>query len=439
MAGDNPLNKPKQSGGDGASAPQPQRTPYSEYQLDIYRARLLEGRAPPATTDPRGLEQQAREHMTPEGFGYVAGGAGAEETVAANRTAFGTWRLMTRLLRPTAPRDLSVELFGTRYDSPLIMAPVGVQEAFHEDRELGTARACAELGVPFCVSTAASSTVEEIAEASAAVPNSSAGLWYQLYWPLDDDITASLLGRARRAGCRVLVVTLDTHSMSWRPRDLDRGFLPFAVGAGNAIGFSDPVFRRRFAAQVRGGGEEDEDLATPEGNPIAASLAWTAEVFSGYAHRWSELARLRSLWGEGNPIVLKGVVSVEDAKLALEHGMDGIVVSNHGGRQLDGAVATLDVLPEIVDAVGGSMTVLFDSGVRSGVDVMKALCLGAKGVLVGRPVIYGLGIAGKEGAQHVLASMLADLDQSMGLAGVKNIGELTRDKLRRAPAANALL
>ncbi|TLS26236.1 hypothetical protein PpBr36_05228 [Pyricularia pennisetigena] len=436
MAGDNTSNKPKQGGvcgGNGSSTPQQQRTPYSEYQLDVYRAHLLEGRGPPATTNPRGLEQQAREHMTPEGFGYVAGGAGAEETVAANRAAFGSWRLVPRLLRPTGPRDLGVELFGTRYDSPLVMAPVGVQEAFHEDRELGTARACAELGVPFCLSTAASSTVEEVAEASGA------RLWYQLYWPLDDDVTASLLGRARRAGCSVLVVTLDTHSMSWRPRDLDRGFLPFAVGKGNAMGFSDPVFRGKFAAQVRQGGEEDEDLATPEGNPVAASLAWTAEVFSGYAHRWTELAKLRSMWGEGNPIVLKGIVSVEDARLAMEHGMDGIVVSNHGGRQLDGAVAALDVLPEIVDAVGGSMTVLFDSGVRSGVDVMKALCLGAKGVLVGRPVIYGLGIAGKEGAQHVLAGILADLDQSMGLAGVKNISELTRDRLRRTPAAKALL
>ncbi|ELQ37895.1 hypothetical protein MCOR27_007069 [Pyricularia oryzae] len=436
MAGDNPINNFKQGGGGGdPSAPQPQRTPYSEYQLDIYRARLLEGRAPPATTDPRGLEQQAREHMSPEGFGYVAGGAGAEETVTANRVAFGNWRLVPRLLRPTAPRDLGVKLFGTRYDNPLVMAPVGVQEAYHEDRELGTARACAELGVPFCVSTAASSTVEEIAEASSG---SSAGLWYQLYWPLDDEITASLLGRARRAGCRVLLVTLDTHSMSWRPRDLDRGFIPFAVGSGNAMGFSDPVFRRKFAAQVNEGGEEDEDLATPEGNPIAASLAWTAEVFSGYAHRWTELAKLRRMWGEGNPIVLKGILSVEDARLALEYGMDGIVVSNHGGRQLDGAIAALDVLPEIVDAVGGNMTVLFDSGVRSGADVIKALCLGAKGVLVGRPVIYGLGIAGKEGAQHVLASILADLDQSMGLAGVNNIGELTRDRLRRAPTLKSL-
>ncbi len=301
------------------------------------------------------------------------------------------------------------------------MAPVGVQAAYHSDGEKGLATACASLGVPYIYSTAACTTIEEVAVAADGAisgtntSNSSsskdanpaqAPRWFQLYWPKDDEITASLLARARAAGCHALVVTLDTFTMAWRPLDLDAGYLPFAVGEGNALGLSDPAFRAKFA-EVSGGG-------TVEDNVLAASRLWAADVFSGYAHTWEELATLRRLWGDG-PIVLKGVLSVEDAVLAVEHGMDGIVVSNHGGRQLDGAVPSLEMLPEIVDAVGDKLTVLFDSGIRTGSDIMKALALGAKAVLVGRPVIYGLGAAGSEGARHVLAGLLADVDQSMGL------------------------
>lgn len=313
------------------------------------------------------------------------------------------------------------------------MAPVGVQSAYHEDAEIGVASACAELGVPFIYSTASSTALEDVATAAdAAFAASSdtgtgrAPRWFQLYWPLSDELTASLLSRAVAAGCDALVVTLDTFTVSWRPLDLDAGYLPFATGTGNALGFSDPVFRRRFAADS--GGD------TPEDNPLAASRAWTSEVFSGDAHSWSDLATLRRLWAEAGgagPVLLKGVLSVDDAVLARRAGVDGIVVSNHGGRQLDGAVPALEVLPEIVDAVGADMAVLFDSGIRTGADVIKALALGARAVLVGRPVIYGLGIAGGEGAKAVLAGLLADLDQSMGLAGVQNVGELKRNILRR--------
>lgn len=312
------------------------------------------------------------------------------------------------------------------------MAPVGVQSAYHQDAETGVATACAELGVPFICSTASSTSIEDIASSADAAfaesesgsnsSNNTAPRWFQLYWPVSDGLTASLLSRARASGCTALVVTLDTFTMAWRPLDLDAGFLPFATGTGNAIGFSDPVFRKQFA--------DAEDGDTPESNPVLASRAWTTEVFSGGAHEWSELATLRRLWGDG-PILLKGVLSVQDALLARRAGVDGIIVSNHGGRQLDGAIPSLEVLPEIVDAVGKDMTVLFDSGIRTGTDVMKALALGAKAVLVGRPIIYGLGIAGKEGAKHVLAGLLADLDQSMGLAGVQTVGELDRGILRK--------
>lgn len=210
--------------------------------------------------------------------------------------------------------------------------------------------------------------------------------------------------------------------MAWRPLDLDAGFLPFAVGEGNALGFGDAVFRRKFAEKFDGDAVED--------NVMVASRFWTGEVFSGHAHCWEDLATLRRLWGDG-PIILKGVLSIDDALLAVRSGVDGIIVSNHGGRQLDGAVLSLEMLPEIVEAVGDKPAVLFDSGIRTGADVLKALALGAKAVLVGRPVIYGLGIAGREGARHVLAGLLADVDQSMGLAGVQTVGELNRSMLRR--------
>lgn len=290
-------------------------------------------------------------------------------------------------------------------------------QAYHEDRELGVAAACAELGIPLTLSTASTSTIEEVAEASG----DGAPRWFQLYWPLDDELTASILDRAKKNGYTVLVVTLDTFTMSWRPHDLDGGFLPFVKGQGVQIGFSDPVFRRKFA--------EASDGDTPEANPLLAAQVFIAEAFSGHAHSWEDLKLLRNHWD--GPIVLKGILSAEDARLALKYGMDGVIVSNHGGRQLDGAVSSLEMLPEIVDAVGNQMTVLFDSGIRTGADIMKALCLGAKAVLVGRPVVYGLGIHGKEGAKHVLAGLLADLDQSMGLSCVKSISELNRGMLRR--------
>lgn len=297
------------------------------------------------------------------------------------------------------------------------MAPVGVMGAYHEDREVGVASACSELGVPFTLSTASTSTIEEVAEVSGA----GASRWFQLYWPLDNDFTESILSRAKQNGYTVLLVTLDTFTMSWRPNDLDNGFLPFIKGQGTQIGFSDPVFRRKFA--------EANDGDTPEDNTFLAAQKFIGECFSGNAHSWEDLKTLRKYWD--GAIVLKGILSTDDARMALQYGVDGIIVSNHGGRQLDGAVSSLEMLPEIVDAVGSQMTVLFDSGIRTGADIMKALCLGAKGVLIGRPVLYGLGIKGKEGAKHVLAGLLADLDQSMGLSCVKRVGELNRGMLRR--------
>lgn len=296
------------------------------------------------------------------------------------------------------------------------MAPVGVQSLYHTDKEVGVANACAALRVPFTLSTASSTGIEELVQKSPDGPK-----WFQLYWPTDEDITASMLSRAKGSGYQALVVTLDTWTLGWRPRDIDTANLPFVLGQGDEVGFQDPVFREKFAKRSNGG--------TPESDRIAAAAYWTSLCFPSVSHGWQHLKLLRQWWD--GPIVLKGIMCVEDAELAVQHGMDGIIVSNHGGRQLDGAVATLDVLPDIADAVGEKTTVMFDSGIRTGADIAKALALGARAVFVGRPVVYGLGIDGTAGAQAVLAGLLADLDLSMGFAGIKNISELRRSRLRQ--------
>ena len=319
------------------------------------------------------------------------------------------------MLRPTTHRDLRCTLFGTTYNTPILIAPVGVQQIFHADKETGVASIATELGVPYILSTASSSTIEEVAAASG-----NGDRWFQLYWPQDDEITISLLSRAEKAGYKVLVVTLDAWALAWRPSDLPHAYVPFVKGVGNATGFSDPVFRQKFKAKHNKEIEDDIPLASTE---------WVAACFSGAAHSWEQLAVIRKNWN--GSVVLKGIQHPEDAVRAVECGVDGIVVSNHGGRQLDGAVGSLDMLPEIVEVVGEKCTVLFDSGIRTGVDVIKALCLGAKAVLVGRPWVYGLGIAGKEGARDVLKGILADLDQSMGLAGIRTVEECEKGMLRR--------
>lgn len=297
------------------------------------------------------------------------------------------------------------------------MAPIGAQSWHHPDKEVATATACAALGVPYTLSTASSTGIEELV---TEVPHGSK--WFQLYWPDDEQLMASIVRRAKENGFKVLVVTLDTWSLGWRPYDLDPASVPFLRGEGDEVGFQDPVFRRNFAA--RNGGRLPEDAKTEAG------VDWCSHVLPGVSRSWKDLDMLRKYWDL--PIVLKGILSIEDAKLAVQHKIDGIVVSSHGGRQLDGAVGALEVLPEIVDAVGDKLTVMVDSGFRTGADIFKALCLGAKGVMVGRPVVYGLGIAGTVGAHSVLAALLAELDLTMGFSGAKNLSELNRTFLRRS-------
>ena len=382
---------------------------FGAYQNEIY-LQGLGGQLPPFTTDPTRLEALARERFEAGPFGYVAGGAGAGATVAANRGAFGRWRIVPRMLTDATSRDLGVTVLGQDMPAPVLLAPVGVQSIVHADGELATARAAAALGVTMVLSTASSHTIEEVADASGDGPR-----WYQLYWPNDNDVTISILQRAKAAGFSTLVVTLDTWTLAWRPNDLDQAYLPFIRGVGNAIPFSDPAFRGLLAKP-------------PEEDLNAAILRWIP-MFTGTDRRWDQLPFLREHWD--GPIVLKGIQHVDDARGALEAGMDGIIVSNHGGRQVDGAVAALDMLPEIAAAVGDRMDVLFDSGIRTGADVIKALALGAKAVLLGRPYVYGLGLAGEDGVRHVVRSVLADLDLTLGLSGNRTPADLSPDTLRR--------
>jgi isopentenyl diphosphate isomerase/L-lactate dehydrogenase-like FMN-dependent dehydrogenase len=382
---------------------------FGGYQNELYLQGLGD-QLPPFTTDPTRLEALARESFKPGPFGYVVGGAGAGATVTANREAFGRWRIVPRMLTDATNRDVTTSVLGQDMPAPVMLGPVGVQSILHPDGELATARAAAALGLTMVLSTASSHTIEEVAEA-----NGDGARWYQLYWPKDNDVTISILQRAKAAGFSTLVVTLDTWTLAWRPNDLDQAYLPFIRGIGNAIPFSDPAFRALLAKP-------------PEEDLTAAILQWIP-MFTGTDRRWDQLPFLREHWD--GPIVLKGIQHVDDARRAGEAGMDGIIVSNHGGRQVDGAVAALDMLPEIVAAVGDQLDVLFDSGIRTGADIVKALALGAKAVLLGRPYAYGLGLAGEDGVRHVLRSILADFDLTLGLSGNRTLADLSPDTLRR--------
>jgi lactate 2-monooxygenase len=384
-------------------------SPPAGYAAEIYLQGMMSGAAPEFTTDPTALEESARQRLEAAPFWYVAGAAGSGATARANREAFDRWRLVPRMLTDATERDLSTTVLGTSMPAPILTAPVGVQSIVHPDAELAVARATAQLGVPMVVSTLSSFTLEQVAEASGAGPR-----WFQLYWPNDEDVCASFLARARAAGFTALVVTLDTWLLGWRPHDLDRGYLPFLRGEGLANYFCDPAFCAPLAK-------------APADDMEAALLRWLA-VFTGRDHTWAELAFLRERWP--GPIVLKGVQHVEDARRAVDAGMDAIVVSNHGGRQVDGAIASLDALPAIAAAVGDRLEVLFDSGIRTGADVLKAIALGARAVLVGRPYVYGLAHGGQQGVRHVLRSLLADLDLTLALSGHRTPGELTPASLQ---------
>ena len=348
-------------------------------------------------------EARAAEVLPPGPLDYIAGGAGSEETMRANIKAFARRRLRPRMLTGHAQRELGVQVLGTPSPFPFLLAPVGVLSIAHPDGELAPARAAAAARVPFVLSTAASHSIEEIAEAMGDAPR-----WFQLYWVTDRDVVASLVRRAEAAGYAAIVVTVDTLVIGWRPRDLRNAYLPFRQGEGIAQFTSDPVFRSRLAV-------------APEEDPLVAAGTMLS-MFPNLGLRWDDLAWLRE--ATSLPLLVKGVLTAEDARRARDAGADAIVVSNHGGRQVDGAVASLDALVEVRGALGADMAVLVDGGIRTGADVVKALALGADAVLVGRPYVYALAVGGTDGVAAYIEQLAAETDVTRALIGAPPLTEL---------------
>jgi isopentenyl diphosphate isomerase/L-lactate dehydrogenase-like FMN-dependent dehydrogenase len=385
--------------------------PLETYQDEIYLSGLA-GTVPGLPADLNGLEALARDRLTPEAFGYIAGGAGSGDTIRENAAALRRWRIVPQMLTDVSAPDYRSTVLGADLAVPVLLAPVGVLGIAHPDGELAVARAAAAAGVPMVLSTASSTPMEQVAEASGGGQR-----WFQLYWSKDRAVAASFLARAEAAGYSVLVVTLDTRLLAWRPRDLDRAYLPFLRGIGVQNFLTDPAFQA--------------GLAQPVGaDPDAAILRWV-QIFGDSSLTWDDLPFLRAHWD--GPIVLKGIQSADDARRAVDAGTDGIIVSNHGGRQVDGAVGALDPLPAIAAAVGSQLTVLFDSGIRGGADMVKALALGARAVLIGRPYAYALGLGGEDGVRHVLRALRNDFELTMRLSGYASLAELSPAALVRAP------
>jgi lactate 2-monooxygenase len=405
----------------------------------------VRGRKTTVPADPGELEQRARRAVSREGFAYIAGGAGLERTIEENRAALDRWCIVPRMLRDVSVRDTSVELLGLTLGSPFLLAPIGVLELAHAEADLGAARAAAAAEVPMIFSNQASVAMEDCAAAMGDAPR-----WFQLYWSQSNELVASFVRRADACGCGAIVVTLDTTMLGWRPRDLDLGYLPFLLGKGMAQYTSDPVFRRLLDSAEPSGeaGSMRVTLAAVRAlvqlNRAYPGSFWSnlssgaprravrlfLDIYSRPSLTWADLAFLRDQ--TRLPILLKGILHPDDARSALEHGVDGIIVSNHGGRQVDGAIASVDALAGIVEVVGDRLPVLLDSGIRGGADAFKAIALGARAVLIGRPYAFGLAVAGEAGVREVIANFVADFDLTMGLAGCTSIAEISRDLLARA-------
>jgi lactate 2-monooxygenase len=381
-----------------------------EYEMQTY-TRGLDFERPPITFEASRWEELACSRMSADSKGYVYGSAGVRETTNKNRAAFRKWSIVPkRLVKYDGFPSLKKEILGEALQFPIAVAPVGVLKIFNPDGEQAVARAAAKEAVPYILSTASATSIEDVAKANG----NNGQRWYQLYWPSreHDDITLSLLHRAKESKYTVLFVTLDTYILGWRPDDMDNGYNPFmrADRTGVELGMTDPVFRRQFKERHGVEVEDKMDAAAPE---------WMRTIFPGTSKGWEDINFLRENW-EG-PIVLKGIQSIEDAKLAVEAGVQGIVVSNHGGRQQDGGNSSLGMLPHIVDEVGDKLTIFFDSGIQSGADVAKALALGADCVLIGRPYVYGLALGGEIGVEHVLKSLIGELELTLHLSGIPSV------------------
>jgi isopentenyl diphosphate isomerase/L-lactate dehydrogenase-like FMN-dependent dehydrogenase len=360
----------------------------------------------PITADD--WERAAAARLDPGAYGYIAGAAGSESTARANLDAFDRHRIRPRMLAGNVTRDLSVDVLGLHSPVPFLLAPVGVLSIAHDGAEPVVGRASASSGVPMVLSGAATHPLEEVAETGCP-------RWYQLYWPNDRDLCKSFVARAEAAGYAAIVVTLDTLTLGWRPRDLRAAYLPFLRGEGCGVYFSDPVFLSRLAKP-------------PSEDPLTAAATVLAH-FPNLGLVWDDLDWLR---GQTSlPLLVKGILRADDAKLALDHGIDGVIVSNHGGRQVDGAVASLDALIEVRDALPDAV-VLMDGGIRCGADIVKAVALGADAVLIGRPYVYALAVGGQRGLEELIQNLTAELDLTLALAGIGSVRELDRSWLTSA-------
>ena len=414
-----------------------------ERQFEVYVSGAR-GVYPTVPVSLERLERAARNAMSAEGFAYVAGGAGTEETMRENRAAFERWAIVPRVLRDVSVRETATTVAGTPLPSPFVLCPIGVLEMAHRDADVAVARAAAAEGVPFVFSNQASRPMEETAHAMGDSPR-----WFQLYWSTSNELVSSLVSRAERCGCSAIVLTLDTTMLGWRIRDLDLAYLPFLRGKGIAQYTSDPVFLEALQETLRQEAPPSgritlaaigtllaQAAAYPGGRlaNLRSGLARAAvrrfvETYSRPSLSWDDLAYLRER--TRLPILLKGVLHPADALAAIERGMDGIVVSNHGGRQVDGAIATMDALPAVVEAVAGRVPIVLDSGVRSGADMFRALALGATAVGVGRPYVWGLAAGGEAGVREVIRNLRADFDLTMGLAGVASVQDIGPENVTR--------
>ena len=424
--------------------------PGRERQGAIYRDGVL-GTTPSVPTSFAALERAAQRATSPKGWAYVAGGAGEGRTMRNNRAAFDRWAIVPRMAHGGATRDLSVDLLGTRLPAPLLLAPVGAGQLIDPDADLHTARAAASTGVPYVFTNQGGTPMEECAAAMGGTPH-----WMQLYWSTDEALVDSLIGRAEASGATALVVTLDTTVLGWRPQDLSLGSLPFARGLGIGQYTSDPRFREIVAQRVaaaRAAGAPSDTKVTLQAirslisitrnhpgsfwsnlrSPVPrASVETFLDIYSNPGLSWDHLATLRDR--TRLPIVLKGILHPDDARRAVDLGVDAIVVSNHGGRQVDSSIASLDALIGVREAIGPEPTVLFDSGIRTGADVFTAIAHGADACLLGRPYMYGLALAGQRGIEEVVANVVAELDLTMALTGATDVASISRDLVVANPS-----
>lgn len=402
------------------------------------------GKKPVIPVDLTQLEEKARKKIPSNVFAYIAGGAGIGKTIQNNRTAFQQYQIIPRMLQDVSIRDTSIELFGDKIPSPLLASPVGVLEMVHKQADLAVAEATGKLGLPMIFSNQASYPMEACAAKMGNSPR-----WFQLYWSKSNDLVVSLLQRAEATKCSAIAVTLDTTILGWRVQDLDQAYLPFLEGKGIAQYTSDPIFQELMDEPEDPQAAQFKPKVTlqliktviqmkknyPGGfwknlrsdRPLKAVRKFT-NIYSRPSIKWDELKFLRE--NTRLPIVLKGILHPDDAQKAIDYGMDGIIVSNHGGRQVDGAVGSFTMLPKIIKVVDDQMPVLLDSGIRSGADMFKAIALGAKAVCIGRPYAYGLALAGATGVQEVLSNLMADFELNMALAGCKSIHEIAHHTLR---------